>query len=243
MLLIIGGTKVRVSEKKLHILGDGQEGIVYSYNGNALKLYHNGPYAYRKQKKKLDLEGCHYLQNIITHCFTFPKEAVLDKHRHLRGYISNLVENEKDIYQCKCSLFLQECACLKEDILTLTESFVEIDDICLQNFIFNGKMNFVDPGSFFVHFNLLKNNEYPVNLEAINMERINSFIRREIIQTKCSSLLPRDKEYSYFFEKFREDFCSHLDESVFIGESLEKMMHPNDTVDEFITSYVKKKTL
>lgn len=243
MLLVINGSKVRISEKNLPFLGEGLEGKVYSYQNNALKLYHTGPYAYKTEKRKLDLASCRYLKHICTNCFNLPKEEVLNKKHHLVGYISDLVQDEQDIYQCSCSVFLEECAHLKEDIFTLASTFVEIDDIGLQNVIFNGKINVIDPGSFSIHFGLLEKGEYPSNLEGINMERINSFIRREILQTRCSDLLPKDREYAKFFTQFRNDFCLHLDEPVFIGERLEQLMHPNDTVEEFIATYVKKKTL
>lgn len=242
MLYIVGDKKIRVSESKLHYINEGLEGAVYNFRGNALKLYHNYKFIDNEDKKiRLDLKTCRHLSALKPQRFYLPKQIYLTKKRNLGGYECDLVEGLENIYEAKCDHFLNECSIIKNDIFYLSDNYVEIDDLCLENFIYNGKMNFIDPGSYVVHFDMLEKGIYPANIEGINFERINEFIRNYIILNHCSDMIEDDYNYSLLYPQLRYDFCGHNCSEVYIGDILEKYMNPNDTLDEFVKKYVKEK--
>ena len=234
MLYIIDNKKVRINTSKLEILGEGLEGVVYNYKSSALKLYHNNPYCKYVGKRVLDFDGFKYLKNLKVKRFVFPTKEVLNRHHKFVGYISPLIESKDDIYEMKCYDFINESEILKDDIKTLSDKFVKISDVDVQNYIFNGKINIIDPGSYIICNKLNVSDLYDYNIDVMD-----TFLRR-IIESRCTELLEEESDeiYAKFLNSFRDDFCIN---DLYISESLKKCCNQNVTVSEFALDYVKKK--
>jgi len=155
---------INIDTNLLEKIGDGYEGIVYSYNDMAIKVKTNF-------ETTLSYDDAIKLKRIITNRILLPKNIVCynkpqNKYTYI-GYTTKLIDpidKNKVIYMNPNTLY-NEILLLNNDIKKLSNNKILISDISENddNFIFNGHLYFVDPGSYIYDNNcsvneVLKNN-------------------------------------------------------------------------------------
>lgn len=166
---------IDIIKQQFHILGSGDEGIVYKEGDRVLKVYHP-----RKIKDRLDLDTAIKLRRIQTNRMIFPgidyDSLLLDRDGNLVASKSAYIENLglKDLLEQDISYFREEVKLLRDDIKNLSEHNVSTDDFIFSNFSFNKGIYFIDPGSFI----FIENNN---NLYKDNMFKLNRGLLYEII--------------------------------------------------------------
>ena len=216
MKIMYNGKIVDTNDMK--VLGGNFEGMVYEYNGSALKVYHQNP-----DKIVLPQDTCNDFTKIKTNAILMPDNLVYayDENNQLyyRGCGTKLVKGEiplSEMWQTLSKDKLQQQGdILYDDLETLTNNNVEISDLeCLGNFIYNGNMYFCDFGNF-------KFSTMP-NLYNSNLNALNEALHSQLI------LLGKSKEF------LEEEFCNMTNSNLEFTEDFYNFIMKiyNDTYEE-----------
>lgn len=153
-------------------IGQGCESIVYKYKNNAVKIY-------KKNCKKeiLSYNDVKYMKDINTKRILMPLNIVYKNNLFslptFKGYSTTLIKNSKplsSIIKMDSNYLYKELEKLEIDAKILSNSNVEISDLRnAENFIFNDKLYYVDPGSYYINNILNCSQIYNNNMDELGI--------------------------------------------------------------------------
>ena len=216
----------------MHKLGKGKEGNVYSYKGDALKIYHLFP-----EKKCLNKEECEYLRKINTNRILLPKEILLDLNDDICGYTTEKISKEKDIYKINKIKLIEELDELKKEIKELSSKYVILGDWINENFKYDGMMKFVDPGDYSVDFYKIYGDREFDEIIDDNNEMLDSFV----INSLFGDYIIKSSKDNYISHNSIYGLKSEFNESNYkcIDQFLEKDMNNNMLLEEYIKTKIR----
>lgn len=128
-------------------IDQGDEAEVYQYRDEALKIYKPGSC----DKLRLSEEEAKELMGIDTNRLLLPRKLIRDADSgEFIGYTTPFITKATTtgIIRMKMINFIDEMDIIQNDIMTLTNNYVEVADFGVDNTIYNGKIYLVDPGSY-----------------------------------------------------------------------------------------------
>ncbi|MBQ7141262.1 MAG: hypothetical protein IJO32_07160 [Bacilli bacterium] len=163
---------IKLNTHRLKKVGNGYEGNVYKYKDIAIKLYRKKP-----KKTVLSYNEVIGLKYIDTQRILLPISAVhssnLFSKQSFSGYSTNLVQDVKDIkfiINIDSNHLYNEINILENDIRNLSNNKVKINDLWnIKNFVFNGNLYFVDPGSYYFKKDSSNSDIFDENMEELSM--------------------------------------------------------------------------
>ncbi len=184
MRLLVGDKEVFFSEEDLEsrYLNEGAEGIVYTLDSDAVKIYK--PICFRSRPME---DECLKLSGIKTSRILMPEKMVyaLDSGTKVfKGYTTPFIYQHPAtrVLDMKVSSFVDELDIIYEDLKVLASNGVEIDDWHNDNILFDGTRIFVgDPGGIIFRRDIrelwsLSNNTFTFNRflldEVFHMARL-----------------------------------------------------------------------
>lgn len=185
MVFYENGKKVRYNPynmKKDTKIGEGDEVVVYKIGNEVYKFYKR--YC---RKIRLTKENCDYLTKIYTERILLPTGTLTDKKRNIKCYKMKYMENlgEDSFFSLKRKDLSNEMSLIHEDIITLSDHNVLIDDLLSSNIVYNNGIYFVDPGSFIIISGILDSN---IMAYGINIDRMNNFLIHNILWKSCLNI-------------------------------------------------------
>ena len=171
MIFFIGEEKVDIPKKQLDELfvNKGYEGKVYVYKKEAIKFYSNE----LKYRKKLTEREVLRLRKIPTKRILLPVNPIYDEWNDFMGYSTEFkIEAPKDrMGLLSISNLKEQLIELKEDIKTLSENHVRMDDLNLGSLLMTQSGFYLcDPGAY-----RIDNVSDSKILEKANIEDVNYF--------------------------------------------------------------------
>lgn len=200
-------------DKKLKFIGSGLEGNVFLDGKTAIKIYHSNP-----NKKVLKEKEIKALKNITTSRIILPREMVFSE--ILRGYTMPYIDgNIEEVYFYSKDKLLEETSYIQEDLRTLGNNHIFIDDLRKSNYICNKD-----------GFYLIDGGEYSVTEKDCtysNLDFFKYFFIQDIIGSKIFEI-DADKKHAlsayrkvhYYLTHYEGDFVEVLDE--FLPSSLDE---------------------
>ena len=188
MIFFVGEEKVDIPKKKLDELfvNKGYEGKVYVYKKEAIKLYSEE----LKYRKKLTENEVLRLRKIPTKRILLPVNPIYDEWNDFMGYSTEFkIEAPKErIGLLQISTLKDQLEELKEDIKTLSESHVRMDDLNLGSLLMTQSGFYLcDPGAY-----RIDNNSDSEILEKANTEDVNYFFA-QLVFYNCLKLTKNEK--------------------------------------------------
>ncbi len=198
MQFFIDGKKVRYNPtnmKKDEYLNSGLEIDAYLVNNGVVKFFKEHP----GKEIYLTKEAIERMKKIKTNRIYLPKNALLDKKHNLRAYTMDYIENlGKDTYfNLEKDKLQEENELLKDDIKTLSDNKLQLEDLNHKNTSYNNGIYLIDPGSYAFVDDLDSNQVYRINIDLINKYLIYEIINNYHL-IKYSKL---DYASSYYFSK------------------------------------------
>ncbi len=228
MICLIGNKKERLNPSYMKYseeisLHPGTTSDVYLIKGKAYKLYRL-PYSYEPISKSLIVK----MQNISTKRIILPEEPILNKKHHLIGTISPYIKDLgiDNLLALNRHQFITEINNLIEDSITLGSKKIIINDLFINNFVFNNGMYFIDIGKF---YETNKNENIAI---SDNLDRLNEFLIERFLIPLVSKY-STDKSKS--INQLKKDFYTELRNNS-IMEILKK-----DFSEENVKEYLKKR--
>lgn len=174
----------------LKVLGANNEGVVYQYKNNAIKIYHKHP-----KKFILTKDVCEQFTKIKTQQILMPNDLVYSKDKEYIGSATLYVDKKispSSMWETLSNNLDQEQQVLDEDLNILTQNNIAVSELgCTGNFIYNQKMYFTDYGDYNINPNS--------NLKDQNQEELNRGLHNQLILYGASK------------EDLEEEFCKMTD--------------------------------
>ena len=175
MRILLGEELLEFDEEQLDYMyiDEGNESEVYRYGDTALKIYK--PYC---PKERLSLDEVVELSKIPTKRFLMPKEVIRDADTlEFIGYSLPFVyKYPRDILmRIKMNYFLDELDIIESDIDLLAQHHVDIEDVHIDNVLFNNGFFIGDPGSFEI-----KREKSTGTIYRNNIYTFNRFVKNDI---------------------------------------------------------------
>ena len=217
MRILLGEELLEFDEEQLNYMyiDEGNESEVYRYGDTALKIYK--PYC---SKERLGLDDVVELSKIPTKRFLMPKEVIRDADTlEFIGYSLPFVyKYPRDILmRIKMNYFLDELDIIESDIDLLAQHHVDIEDVHIDNVLFNNGLFIGDPGSFEI-----KREKSTGTIYRNNIYTFNRFVKNDIFPLAKISKAKRD------------DLDAMFDDYYFIGGQMRYSIPPKETVRQFI---------
>lgn len=147
-----------VNLNNLMIIGLGQEGLTYKYNDLALKIH------YRRSKQFLSEDIAKHLIKFETDRILMPQDLIYDENGKYVGYTKKYVKYNDYVREVPNDKLIEELKKINNDIKLLSHNGVLLDDINnLDNIVYDGGINFVDPG----FYTILDHDTYSRNLKLV----------------------------------------------------------------------------
>ena len=206
MEFYVSGKKYDIDYEELYTkyIDSGTGADVYKFGKKVFKIYKPVSFKYR-----IDNRDVNYLKEINTKRILLPNEGIYNSDGQLIGYTMKYLkeEDKKDIKNIKISKLLTELKLIKDDLITLKDKNVFVDDFIDKNFIYNNGIYFTDPGSYEIN-----KRRTPDYIEIINREIMNDFIIKYILfrEYKLSpKTMKKLREYyplnEYIYDSVRKD--------------------------------------
>ena len=224
MIFFIGDEKVDIPKKQLDELfvNKGYEGKVYVYKKEAIKLYSEK----LKYRKKLTEREVLRLRKLSTKRILLPVNPIYDEWNDFMGYSTEFkIEAPKDrIGILPISDLKEQLIELKEDIKTLSENHVRMDDLNLGSLLMTQKGFYLcDPGAY-----RIDNNSDSKILEKANTEDVNYFFS-QLVFNNCLKLTKTEKEKLHALFPTTGDY---------FGDKI-KVQKPKQLVNSYFKSILK----
>ncbi len=202
-----------------HYLDEGDESFVYKFGNDVFKIYKTSCFKQRLSENDVD-----FLSKINTKRILLPEDKIYENGR-FNGYVMPYIKpgSKDSIKKLKMNSLMYELKALKEDLLNLKENNVMINDIHIDNYIFNGSMYFIDPGSYTINDKL--SSRY---IEIINREMMYDFIIDRVFLKSTNT--PKIK---------REKLTKHLPIDEYMCDTLDYDIDPNETLMHYVKRIVK----
>lgn len=216
MQFFIGNKVYTFSKDELDYMyiDEGVEATVYKLNKSALKIYKK-----YSRKNRLDYDTSKVLSEIPTKRYLLPKRPIYDKDKKFIGYTTDYKEKYslKHLANMPLKTFCDEVKCLSEDTQALSDKNINIEDLIVENSIYDGKIYICDPGSFSID-----KASSPITLSRENNIRLNTFL--------CEEILGNTMKLS----KKQRNGLIHFQENYFLKEELEKHNSSTETVKALV---------
>lgn len=231
MEYLVGNKRVRYNPynmKKDLQIGEGNEGKIYKVKNKAIKFYK--PYC---KKTRLTKEDSIFLSTIDTKRILTPDDILLSKRREIKGYSTEYIKDLgiENLLNLVVELLKEELNILKEDVTLLSKNLVLLEDIILENIVFNNGIYVIDPGSF----SRLKRSDSLIAYVQ-NIEIINEFLIMELISTATYHLtnerkISRKVTQSIFHDYKEKEYPDLIEYLI------------DDIKEENLKEYIKTKTI
>jgi len=243
MKIYIDGKAHKIDLLSLPLLGRGKEGIVYNYNGQALKIYSKDRpkgFGYPEiTKERID-----FLSTLNTSYFILPKNSILNNDGLLIGTISPLLEEKKptkNILDEPINTAINSIKLVYDEGDIFNKNKVLLNDLN-NNFLYNIFFYFFDSDLYSL-YNYLKNPTYEIIVSKENIKRLNDFFINNLFLHRLSkeSLASKECIINFLTQSYFKDCCTFC-------ELLKKLSTDNNykTLRETIKKeqiYQKIKTL
>lgn len=222
MRILLGEELLEFDEEQLDYmyLDEGNESEVFRYGDSALKIYKK--YC---PKERLSLDEVIELSKIPTKRFLMPKEVIRDADTlEFIGYSLPFVyKYPRDILmRIKMNEFLDELDIIESDIDLLAQHHVDIEDVHIDNVLFNNGLFIGDPGSFEI-----KREKSTGTIYRNNIYTFNRFVKNDIFPLAKISKAKKD------------DLDAMFDDYYFIGGQMRYSIPPKETVRQYIKRMTK----
>ncbi len=222
MRILLGEELLEFDEEQLDYMyiDEGNESEVFRYGDSALKIYKK--YC---PKERLSLEDVVELSKIPTKRFLMPKEVIRDADTlEFIGYSLPFVyKYPRDILmRIKMNYFLDELDIIESDIDLLAQHHVDIEDVHIDNVLFNNGLFIGDPGSFEI-----KREKSTGTIYRNNIYTFNRFVKDDIFPLAKISKAKKD------------DLDAMFDDYYFIGGQMRYSIPPKETVRQYIKRMTK----
>ena len=196
-------------------IDEGNEAEIYRYGQDALKLYKN-----HCTKIRLNEEAARYLSNIPTERFLMPKEIIRDAYDlEFIGYSLPFVYvyPRKALLRLRIEDFLKELAELDADLHVLADYGVAVEDVHIDNVLYNGKIFVGDPGSFSISREVKGDEIY----------RQSTYELSRLVREDIFGMVPLSR-------RERKAFNNMFFDSEYIGYQIEDTADPKETVRQYV---------
>ena len=201
-------------------LGEGYEGVVYRKKDTAYKIYHED-----SKKHCLNYSQIIEFSQIPTQRILMPQNPIVSDENRLLGYTLPAIDNyqKETMLKQNTEKFIDELFLLERDSKILRTNNIAIWDLMYQNFVYNGSIYLIDPGSY----------EKKAFWARDNQRVLNEFIITDLLGT-------------FFIKKggkrkARKIINDYLKTEGFIGWRLEEEMKDCEDVGTYIKKVLKKK--
>lgn len=220
MKIVLNDKLLEFSDDELDYMyiDEGNESEVYKYGDVALKIYK--PYC---RKERLREEDVVRLREISTKRFLMPKDIIRDEFGKFIGYTLPFIYKYPSSTIGRISMieFLDELDIVCCDIELLAQRGIDIEDLHIDNVLYNDKFFIGDPGSFEFKKSSLVGRIYRDNIYSLNRFVINDIFGL--------AKLSRPK---------KDIIDEMFDDYYYIGDQIREDVRPKESV----VSYVKRKT-
>ena len=150
---------LKINTLSLSMLGKGSEGICYKYNDVVLKIHYSSNSTFLNEETALKL------MKIKTNRINVPISLVYDSKNKYIGYTKKYVDEKNNVRDITNQKLIEELKLIKEDVKSLSSNGILLTDCNnLYNIIYDGNINYIDPGSFtLVNYNPLYKNYDIIN--------------------------------------------------------------------------------
>lgn len=217
MKILLGDELLEFSDEELDYmyLDEGQESEVFRYGKDVLKIYKKFCI-----KDRLSEEDAMRLSQIKTQRILLPKKIIRDpEDGHFMGYSLPFIYkySRSIIPRLKISEFLDELDIILDDVSVLSDNGVDIEDLHIDNVLYNGKFFIGDPGSF-----MFKKKSTGGIIYRDNVFILNRFVKDSVFkQVKISG-------------KKRQEFDDMFDDYYYIGSQVREVASENETINQFV---------
>lgn len=221
MRILLGDKLLEFTDEELDYmyLDEGNESEVFRYHDSALKIYKE--FCFKERLTEEDVLG---LIGIPTKRILMPKEVIRDADTlEFIGYSVPYIEKypSRCIPRMKMNEFLDELDVIHSDVDTLSSRHIDIEDLHVDNILYNGKFFIGDPGSF-----ELKKESSVGKIYRDNIYSLNRFVINEVF-----GLIGLSKNRKKILDEIFDDYY-------YIGDQMRCDVKPRDTV----SAYVKRMT-
>ncbi len=166
-------------------IDEGMEGTIYRLGEDALKIYSKYP-----AKDRLNEEEALRLSKIGTERFLLPKKLIYDEDNTFIGYSTKFIEDYdfKNVRYLSMNELCSELDILYNELKSLNDNLVDVEDYSLYNAIYNGEIYIVDPGSY----RFVKDEGY---LHKDNKYKLNEFIIWYLLPYITDLSRPKKKQF------------------------------------------------
>ncbi len=220
--ILFEGELLEFSEDELNYmyLDEGNESEVYRYGREALKIYK--PYC---RKDRLSEEDVLRLSKIYTQRLLLPNVAIKNADTlAFVGYSTPFIyKHPKDaVTRIRMSKFLDELDIIESDLRVLSANGVEVEDLHMDNVLYDGHLFIGDPGSYTFNEEDSRSRVYTHNLKILSR-----FVKHEVFDM---IKVPRKRRIS---------LNDRYDDSMYIGDQLRDDMLEKETVRQFVKRMTK----
>ena len=217
MRILLGDELLEFDQETLDymFLDEGNESEVFRYGDSVLKIYKD--YCV---KERLGEEDVIYLSKIPTKRILMPREVIRDADTmEFMGYSMPFIyKYPRDVLmRIKMNHFLDELDVIHSDLELLAEHHVDVEDIHIDNVLYNENFFIGDPGSFEIQ------RDTPVGrIYRNNVYTFNRFVKNDIFPLSKVS------------KAKREELDAMFDDYFFIGGQMRYSIPPKETVRQYI---------
>lgn len=217
MRILLGDELLEFDQETLDymFLDEGNESEVFRYGDSVLKIYKD--YCV---KDRLGEDDVIYLSKIPTKRILMPREVIRDADTmEFMGYSMPFIyKYPRDVLmRIKMNHFLDELDVIHSDLELLAEHHVDVEDIHIDNVLYNESFFIGDPGSFEIQ------RDTPVGrIYRNNVYTFNRFVKNDIFPLAKVS------------KKKIEELDTMFDDYYFIGEQMRYCIPPKETVRQYI---------
>ena len=217
MRILLGDELLEFDQETLDymFLDEGNESEVFRYGDSVLKIYKD--YCV---KERLGEEDVIYLSKIPTKRILMPREVIRDADTmEFIGYSMPFIyKYPRDVLmRIKMNHFLDELDVIHSDLELLAEHHVDVEDIHIDNVLYNESFFIGDPGSFEV-----RKKDSVGTIYRNNVYTFNRFVKNDIFPLSKVS------------KAKREELDAMFDDYFFIGEQMRYSIPPKETVRQYI---------
>ena len=222
MRILVGDELLEFSEDELdaRYINEGCESIVYQYGNEVLKIYKR--YC---GKDRLTEKDASVLTEIETKRILLPRRIIKEADTGIfMGYSLPLIQvcSKKVIPNMPVETFVDELDLLHDDIRKLSDNRVDIEDLYIDNVLYDGRFFLGDPGSFVV-----RRNSYQGDIYRDNICTLNRFVIDDVFGMVKITKAGRNIIDCSFD-------CSH-----YIGDEIRDTARPKEKISQYVKRIVK----